>query len=110
MDEFDQEPKRPAMVLTGFIAPCLLLTAVAFAYQAQLFAGAGWRGGEYAYAFIAVASGAILAGAALKLARPRSPWSSFGTGLILAGTLGVALTIAIIALFAIVMSQSDWTF
>lgn len=87
------------MVFAGFLTPLLLLSSAVLAYRAQRFADIGWRGGEYARAFIGVAIGAILLGGLLRLLRPRSPWSSFGFGMVLAGVLGIAIAIAIMALF-----------
>lgn len=99
-------PKRPGVAFAGFLLPCLLLLAVVLAYQAEYLSGLGWRGGEYAYAFLGVALGAALAGGLLKLVQRGSPWRSFGSGLLLGGTLGVVLTIVIIVLFVIALSRA----
>lgn len=99
-------PKRPGVAFAGFLLPCLLLSSVVLAYRSEYLAGLGWRGGEYAYAFLGVALGATLTGGLLKLLRRGSPWRSFGTGLLLGGTLGVVLTIVIIVLFVIALSQA----
>lgn len=103
MEDLDQRrPKRPGVAFTGFLVPFALLLAMVAAYQAQSFDALGWRGGEYAYAFIGVAFGAVVVGAVLKAARP--PWTSVGTGMILAGTLGVLFAIGLVVLFVIAWS------
>jgi predicted membrane protein len=104
MDDLGRR-KRPGVAFAGFLVPFALLLALVFGYQAGSFADFGWRGGQYAYAFIGVAFGAILVGCLLKLVRP--PWNSFGTELILGGTLGVVSAIAIIVLILVALSR--WT-
>ncbi|MBB5802593.1 polyferredoxin [Saccharothrix ecbatanensis] len=103
MEDLDQRKrKRPGVAFAGFLVPFALLMAVMAAHRAQSFDALGWHGGEYAYAFIGVALGAVVVGALLKAARP--PWPSVGTGMILAGTVGVLIAIAIVALFVIAFS------
>jgi hypothetical protein len=94
------------MGAAGFLPPSLLLVAVAAAYGGQLFRDAGWRGGEYAAAFVGVTACAVVGGAALRLLRPESPWRSFGSGMVVAGTLGVLVAVAIAALFVIAFAQT----
>ncbi|AYY14007.1 hypothetical protein EF847_16150 [Actinobacteria bacterium YIM 96077] len=110
MNELDQRPKRPGVAFAGFALPFVLLVSVALAYQAGSFAGIGWHGGEYAYAFVGVAAGSVLVGSLLIFARPGSPWKSFGSGMLLAGASGGVIAIAIIVLFMIAFSQSSLTF
>jgi hypothetical protein len=98
-----QQRKRPGMAFAGFAVPFALQLAVMAAFRAESFADAGWRGGEYAYAFIGVAVGSIVLGCALKLVRP--PWNSVGTGAVLAGVLGFAIVIAVFALVLAAFSQ-----
>jgi hypothetical protein len=108
MNELDQQKrKHPGVAFAGFVVPFVLLLSVVLAYKARYVAGIGWRGGEYAYAFIGVAIGAILVGCMVKLLQSKSPWNSVGSGMVIAGTLGVVITIAIIALFMIAFSQSN---
>ncbi|WP_158853570.1 hypothetical protein [Saccharothrix deserti] len=104
MNDLDQRKrKRPGVAFAGFLVPCVLLSAVMLGYRSGYLAALGWRGGEYAYAFIGVAVGAVLVGCLLKLVRP--PWNSFGTGMILGGVLGVLSTIAIFVLVMIALSR-----
>ncbi|MFJ6675015.1 hypothetical protein ACIQMJ_28265 [Actinosynnema sp. NPDC091369] len=96
--------KRPGVAFAAFAVPVALQGAVVAAYRAGTFTGAGWRGGEYAYAFIGIAVGAIVLGCALKIARP--PWNSVGTGLVLAGLFGFGVVVAIFV--AILVALSQW--
>lgn len=102
-----QQRKRPGMALAGFTVPFALQLAVMAAFRAGYFADAGWRGGEYAYAFIGVALGSIVVGCALKLARP--PWNSVGTGAVLAGALGSAIVVTVFALVLVAFSRWSQT-
>ncbi|XVS67350.1 hypothetical protein ACQPYE_15210 [Actinosynnema sp. CA-299493] len=95
--------KRPGVAFAGFLAPFAAQVAVLAAFQAGYFADAGWRGGEYAYAFIGVAVGSTVLGCVLKFFRP--PWNSVGTGLVLAGTLGFVVVLVAFAVFFAVLSQ-----
>lgn len=96
--------KRPGVAFAGFAVPVALQGAVVTAYRAGSFAGAGWRGGEYAYAFLGVAVGAIVLGCALKFARP--PWNSVGTGFLLAGLFAFGVVVAIFV--AVLVALSQW--
>jgi membrane protease YdiL (CAAX protease family) len=98
-----EQRKRPGVAFAGFAAPFALQLAVVAAFRAGYFTDAGWRGGEYAYAFIGVAIGSIVLGCALKFARP--PWNSVGTGMVLAGALGFLIVVAVFALFLVALSQ-----
>jgi hypothetical protein len=104
------KPRHPAASFTGLTVPFALQASVVLAYRKHLFQGIGRQGGQYAFAFIGVAIGAILVGSVLRLLQPRSPWKAFGTGLLVGGTVGVATTIAIIALLAITFANSNLTF
>ncbi|MFE9746722.1 hypothetical protein ACFYOT_17610 [Saccharothrix saharensis] len=95
--------KRPGVAFAGFVVPAALLIALVAAYQTGYFADAGWRGGEYAYAFIGVAVGAIVLGSALKFLRPS--WNSVGTGFLLAALLGFGVVVAVFVLFLVALSQ-----
>src|SRR2546430_9108754 len=104
MNELDRRGRhRKGLALAGFMVPFALLVLVALGYERRFGSDIGWRGGEYACAFIGVASGSVLVGILLRL-RPQSPWQRFGTGLIVAGTLGVVCTVVIVVLVVIVMS------
>lgn len=87
------------MTVAGFAVPFALLTAVVLGYRADFLGGVGWAGGEYAYAFVAVAIGAVVAGVVLQLVDRRSPWRRFGTGMLLGGGLGVVFVAVAIGLF-----------
>ncbi|MEU4442357.1 hypothetical protein AB0K14_05970 [Actinosynnema sp. NPDC050801] len=91
-----EQRKRPGVAFAGFLVPFTLLSVVALAFRSEYFADIGWRGGEYAYAFIGVAVGAVVLGLVLKLLRP--PWGSVGTGMVLGGTLGVVTVVALLVL------------
>ena len=98
-----EQRKRPGAAFAGFLVPFALQVAVMAAYRGQHLADAGWRGGEYAYAFIGVAVGSTVLGCAFKFFRP--PWNSVGTGLLLAGTLGFALVLVVFAVILFALSQ-----
>lgn len=96
-----------AAAALGFLVPFGLLTSVVLAYQGQLLADVGWRGGEYARTFIGVTVGAILLGSVLRLALSQ-PWKSIGSGMLAAGTLGLVIAVALLVVFVIALSQSDF--
>ncbi|KOX20469.1 hypothetical protein ADK67_29665 [Saccharothrix sp. NRRL B-16348] len=98
-----EQRKRPGVAFAGFLVPFALQVAVMVAFRGQYFADAGWRGGEYAYAFIGVAVGSIVLGCVFKFLRP--PWNSVGTGLVLAGTLGFVIVLAVLAVVLVALSQ-----
>lgn len=104
MTETDARGRR-GVAFAGFLVPSALLAFLALAYWQQYFAGLGWRGGEYAHAFIGVAVGAVLLGCLLKLLRP--PWNSFGSGLVVGGLLGIVAVIAIVVLFLVAVSRAQ---
>ncbi|GLY69899.1 hypothetical protein [Amycolatopsis taiwanensis] len=111
MNELDQrKPKRPGVAFAGFLVPVVLLGLVVLGLSRQVFWDTGWRAGEYAYAFAGIAIGAILVGCVLRILPPGSPWKSFGSGMVLGGTLGVVLTIVLGVVIMIAFSQSNWTF
>jgi hypothetical protein len=95
--------KRPGVAFAGSLLPLALLLGVMLAFRANYFADLGWRGGEYAYAFIGVTVGSIVVGLVLKFFRP--PRNSVGTGMVLGGTLGVLTVVAIIAVVLVALSQ-----
>ncbi|MEJ2852142.1 MULTISPECIES: hypothetical protein [unclassified Saccharothrix] len=102
MTEID---RRRLLGVGGFLLPCALLVGVYFAYSSNAFGSWGWKGGEYAYAFIGVAVGAILLGCVLKLVWLESPRGALGTGLVLGGTLGVVVVVALVVLFVVAWSR-----
>lgn len=91
------------MKVLGFFAPVTLLVLVLVAYTNGYIAG--WKGGEYAYAFVIVAVGAALVGGVLRLVAPQTRLRSFGMGMFLGGTLGVLITIAVVALLTAALSN-----
>ncbi|MEU4747060.1 hypothetical protein AB0G02_42285 [Actinosynnema sp. NPDC023658] len=95
--------RRPGVAFAGFVPPSALLLGVMIAYRTGLFADLGWRGGEYAYAFIGVAVGSVVLGLVLKFFRP--PWNSVGTGMILGGTLGFVAVVVIIAVVLVALAR-----
>lgn len=82
----------------GFATITALLALTAVAFQTDALESFGWQGGEYAYSFIWIALGAAIAGLVVKVAAP-APWRSAGTGMALAGTVGVAVVITLIVAF-----------
>ena len=95
--------RRPGVAFAGFVVASALQVAVVVAYRAGYLADAGWRGGEYAYAFIGIAVGSIVLGGVLKLLGP--PWRSVGTGVLLAGTVGFAIVVAVFVSVLVALSQ-----
>lgn len=109
MTELGQRtPKRPGVALAGFLVPFVLLVLVAVGLSRKVLWDTGWRGGEYGYAFAGIAVGAILAGCVLRILPPRSPWKSFGSGMIVGGTLGVTVVIVLAVVFMIALSRAGW--
>ncbi len=98
-----EQRKRPGVAFAGSVVPLVLLAAVVAAFRADYLAEAGWRGGEYAYAFIGIAVASIALGLVLKFLRP--PWNSVGTGLVLAGTLGFVIVVVVFAVILVALSQ-----
>ncbi|SER47703.1 hypothetical protein [Lentzea albida] len=84
--------------LAGFATTAVLLTLTVIAFLNDTFESFGWRGGEYAYSFIWIALGSALVGLVVKVAAP-APWRSAGTGLALAGSVGVLVVIALVVTF-----------
>ena len=101
MTDLDRRERRPGLAFAGFLGTSVLLLAVAVAADENRFADLGWTGGEYAYLVIGTAFGAIVLGCLAKPAGP--PWNSVGTGLILAGVLGLLAVVAIIVLFLVTL-------
>ena len=95
--------KRPGVAFAGFVAASAVQVAVVAAYQGGYLTDAGWRGGEYAYAFIGIAVGSIVLGGVLKLLGP--PWRSVGTGVLLAGAGGFAVVVTVFVSFLVALSQ-----
>lgn len=92
------------MAFAGYVVPVAMEVAVVAALRTGYFADAGWRGGEYAYAFIGIAVGSIVLGGVLKLLGP--PWRSVGTGVLLAGTVGFAVVVAVFV--SVLVALSRW--
>ena len=86
--------RRRGAILAGFLFPFALLTLIAFAYRNDSFASIGWRGGEYANAFVWTAIGSIVVGAVVRLTA-EAPWRSIGSGMILLGSIGMLVVIAL---------------
>ncbi|MGW6444095.1 hypothetical protein [Lentzea sp. NPDC055074] len=84
--------------LAGFATTAVLLVLTVVAFQTNAMNSFGWQGGEYAYSFIWIALGSALAGILVKVAAP-APWRSAGTGMVLAGTVGVVVVITLFAAF-----------
>ncbi|MGW6934563.1 hypothetical protein ACWGE0_31195 [Lentzea sp. NPDC054927] len=91
--------------LLGFAASATLLTATVVTFLQDSLAFLGWQGGEYAYAFIWITIGLIVAGAVLRATAP-SPWRSIGSGMAWAGAIGVLVVIVLIILF--IVAFSNW--
>ncbi len=79
--------------LGGFATPAVLLVLTFVALLNNAF---GWQGGAYVVALFWIALGSAVAGALLRTKAP-VPWRSAGNGLVLAGTVGVVLFLALIA-------------
>ncbi|GGS46954.1 MULTISPECIES: hypothetical protein [Actinokineospora] len=99
-----EERKRPGAVFAGFLAPFALLVATVLAFVEDVFADRGWRGGEYATAFVAVAVVSLVAGVLLKATAPQ-PWRSVGAGMVRAGLLGLVAAFAAVVVLLIALAQ-----
>jgi hypothetical protein len=92
--------------LAGFLVPLALLALTVFAYLNDSFEPVGWRGGEYALAFVWTAFGSFVIGTVLKIAAP-APWRSAGSGMMLAGSAGVLVVGALVVLFMVMLSKAS---
>ena len=90
--------------LAGFATTAVLLVLTVVAFQTDALESFGWQGGEYAYSFIWIALGSALAGLVVKVAAP-APWRSAGTGMALAGTVGVVVVITLVVVFVWALSN-----
>lgn len=90
--------------MAGFLVPVSLLVLTVFAYLNN-FGPLGWQGGEYAYAFVWIAFGSVLAGVVVRAAAP-TPWRSLGSGMAWAGGAGVLVVLVLIVLF--VWAVANW--
>ncbi len=88
----------------GFAAIAGLLVLIVVAFANDYLDPVGWQGGEYAYAFVWTAIGSIVLGRVVKAAAP-GPWRSIGSGMLLAGTIGVVTVIALIVAFYVALTQ-----
>jgi hypothetical protein len=98
MADIDHQ-RRPGVGLAGFGVTFGLLLAVVLAYRAGALASAGWAGGEYANTFVAIALGAVVAGAVLLAAGGHTAWRTFGVGMLAGGGLGIAFVVVAFAVF-----------
>ncbi|MGI5501360.1 hypothetical protein [Lentzea sp. CA-135723] len=90
--------------VAGFATTLGLLLLTFVSMQNDVLESLGWQGGQYAYAFIWIALGSVVAGVVLKV-RSSARWKAFGTGLIIGGTFGVVLLIAFFVLVAYSLSN-----
>ncbi|WP_434446472.1 hypothetical protein [Lentzea sp. E54] len=93
-----------AAATIGFAATTILLVLTVVAFRNDALESFGWQGGEYAYSFVWIALGSAVAGAVVKMAAP-APWRSAGSGLLLAGVIGVGVVIALIVVFVWALSN-----
>lgn len=96
--------RRQGAILAGSLFSLALLALITFAYRNDSFAAIGWRGGEYALAFVFTALGSIVAGAVVRLTAA-APWRSIGSGLILAGSAGLLVVMALVVLFLVAFAN-----
>ncbi|MFD5830590.1 hypothetical protein [Lentzea sp. NPDC060358] len=82
--------------LAGFATPAVLLLLTAVALLDNTL---GWQGGAYVVAFFWIALGSALAGGLVRTAAP-APWRAAGSGMVLAGTAGVVLFLALVVAIA----------
>ncbi|MDX8048667.1 hypothetical protein SK571_04695 [Lentzea sp. BCCO 10_0798] len=90
--------------LAGFATTTVLLVLTVVAFLNDALESFGWQGGEYAYSFIWIALGSAIAGLVVKVAAP-APWRSAGTGMALAGTVGVVVVITLVIVFMWALSN-----
>jgi hypothetical protein len=79
--------------LTGFAATAALLVLTVVSLVTNALQPLGWHGLEHVLFFF-IALGAALAGPVVKVAAP-APWRSAGSGMVLAGLIGVGIYIAL---------------
>lgn len=92
----------------GFTVSAALLALTVGAFFNDTFADLGWRGGEYAYAFVWIAIGSTVVGGVIRLVAP-APWRSIGAGLAVGGIGGVVVLIVLIVAFIVLLATSDWS-
>lgn len=93
---------RLGSAILGFLLPSALLLAVTspftalFAFDSPFDAGLPWP--VYPAASFGITIGAIVVGCLLKLRRAPSPRRSFGSGMVVSGSIGTAIVIPLSAL------------
>jgi hypothetical protein len=87
------------LAFTGFVTSLLLPLFVVIGYRVNLLASAGWAGGEYAGAFVAVAMGVLFTGCVVLASSWPSPWRLFWVGAIAGAALTLLAVVATVAWF-----------
>lgn len=98
--------RRRGAILAGFLFPFALLALITFAYRYDSFASIGWHGGEYANAFVWTAIGSIVVGALVRFTA-EAPWRSIGSGMMLLGSIGMLVVLALGLLFLMAFANLD---
>ena len=81
-----------------------MLTATVVAFLNDSLAALGWQGGEYAYTFIWLTLGLVVAGAVLRAVAP-TPWRSVGAGMAWAGGASVLVALTLLVLFIVAFAS-----
>lgn len=79
------------ITVAGFCVPVVLLVAVVTAFANRAMWGAGWRGGEWLYAFVGISLGALVAGSVARWFLSRTRWAAFAVGVAYGGLFGVVM-------------------
>ncbi|GGN03502.1 hypothetical protein GCM10011609_48220 [Lentzea pudingi] len=90
--------------LAGFATSAVLLVLTFTAFLTDAMRSLGWQGGEYAYSFVWIALGSLVVGGVVKTAAP-APWRSAGSGLLVAGAVGVLIVFALIVTFIVALTS-----
>lgn len=86
-------------VALGFSLSLLSLVTIAVACRLSLLSAAGWGGGQYAHAFLAVTIMLLFGGCFMAALGGRTPWRYLGIGTVIGGGIGIAVIVGALVWF-----------
>ncbi|WNV88389.1 hypothetical protein [Umezawaea sp. Da 62-37] len=103
----DSRPHRGTK-FTGFALPLVLIALLVVAHGHDYFGSLGWDGGEYLAAMAWTVVGVLVIGGVLLAAPP--VWRSLGVGMLIGGSAGVLLGLALLVLVGVAVSRTPIPF